>query len=267
MFESNLFCLIFSLFSFNKYKNTGNVQTFTAPCSANYKLEVWGAQGGNYESMSGGKGGYSIGNKNLNSSNNLYVCVGGTGGTYSGNTGGSAGYNGGGKGGNGYQGDYQHIIPGGAGGGGATHIAITTNRGVLKNYINNKSEIILVAGGGGGVIVWGDAGGIGGGTNGGNVASYGNVYSCSGATQSSGYSFGQGQDGKTKTQGGSYGSEGNGGGGGGWYGGPTIQNMGNYSDCSGTGGSGYIGGVTNGTTTAGIQSGNGKALITWMPVL
>ena len=37
--------------------------------------------------------------------------------------------------------------------------------------------------------------------------------------------------------------------------------------CAGGGGSGYIGGVTNGTTTAGVQSGTGKALITWMPVL
>ena len=223
---------------------------------------MWGAQGGN----SGGKGGYSIGNKNLNSSNNLYICVGSSGGDYSGNNGGSAGYNGGGKGGNAYQGGYTHTINGGSGGGGATHIAITTNRGVLKNYSSNTSEILIVAGGGGGSAI-GSRAGVGGGTNGGNVVSYDNVYSIAGATQNSGYAFGQGQDGKTKTSAGTWGAEGNGGGGGGWYGGPTIQNMGNNSDCAGTGGSGYIGGVFNGTTTAGVREGNGYALVTWMPVL
>ena len=256
-----MFCLIFSLFSFNKYKNTGSVQTFTAPSATTYKLEVWGAQGGD-----GGNGGYSIGSKSLNSSNNLYICVGSTGGNPSGNNGGSAGYNGGGKGGNAFQGGYSYTILGGRGGGGATHIAISNNRGVLKNYVNNKNEILIVAGGGGG-YGQGTAAGAGGGINGGSATSAGSAYTIAGATQASGYAFGQGQDGKTKTQSGSYGSEGNGGGGGGWYGGPTIQNMGIYSDCSGTGGSGYIGGVTNGATTAGVKEGNGYCLITWMPVL
>ena len=241
---------------------TGNVQTFTAPSATTYKLEVWGAQGGS----SGGNGGYSVGNKTLSSSNNLYICVGSAGGNYSGNNGGSGGYNGGGKGGTGFQGGYSWTIAGGGGGGGATHIAITNNRGVLKNYVNNKNEILIVAGGGGG-NGHGQLAGTGGGTNGGNAISSRNTYTISGATQTSGYAFGQGQDGKTKTQAGDNGAEGNGGGGGGYYGGPTIQNVGTGSNCSGTGGSGYIGGVTNGTTTAGVSEGNGKALITWMTVL
>ena len=131
---------------------------------------------------------------------------------------------------------------------------------------SNTSEILIVAGGGGGSAI-GSRAGVGGGTNGGNVVSYDNVYSIAGATQSTGYAFGQGQDGKTKTSAGTWGAEGNGGGGGGWYGGPTIQNMGNNSDCAGTGGSGYIGGVSNGITTAGVREGNGYALVTWMPVL
>ena len=223
---------------------------------------MWGAQGGN----SGGKGGYSIGNKNLNSSNNLYICVGSSGGNYSGNNGGSAGYNGGGKGGNGFQGTYTWTIGGGAGGGGATHIAVSNNRGVLKNYKDFKSELLLVAGGGGG---YGHApqGGTGGGTSGGNVTTYRGTYSLAGATQSTGYAFGQGQDGITKTRAGDCGAEGNGGGGGGLYGGSTLQQMGTDSDCSGTGGSGYVGAVTNGSTTAGVREGNGYALVTWMPVL
>ena len=53
------------------------------------------------------------------------------------------------------------------------------------------------------------------------------------------------------------------GGGGGYYGGGSAVQ---YGSAAG-GGSGYIGGVTNGSTTAGVQSGNGKALVTWMPVL
>ena len=133
------------------HKHTGSVQTFTASSTATHKLEVWGAQGGYPE---GGKGGYSFGNKSLNSSINLYIVVGGKGrvnvdGSNSYNEK-SAGYNGGGV--------------GQVGGGGATHIAISNNRGVLANYVNNKNEVLIVAGGGGGF----DSG-TGGGDGGGNV--------------------------------------------------------------------------------------------------
>ncbi len=223
---------------------------------------MWGAQGGTYNGAAyGGKGGYTIGFKNLNLSNKLYICIGSQGGSNSGSNGGAGGYNGGGKGGNGFS-----SYTGAAGGGGATHIAITNNRGVLSSYINNKSEVLLVAGGGGGNGFYTKVG-YGGGLNGGNAISVSNVYTITGATQNSGYAFGQGQDGKTKTKHGNGGAEGNGGGGGGWYGGNACQLEGNNSACSGSGGSGYVGTVTNGTTTAGVQSGNGKALITWMPVL
>ena len=222
---------------------------------------MWGAQGGG----GAGKGGYSLGNKSLNSSYNLYICVGSKGGKISGINAGSGGYNGGGSGGKG------HANYGGYGGGGATHIAITTNRGELKNYVNSKSEILIVAGGGVGLGVNAQGNGHGGGTNGNSTQSCGwkgdGIYSISGGTQTTGYAFGQGQSGITNTVGGNCGEEGVGGGGGGWYGGFASQvNGGHGSDCSGAGGSGYIGGVTNGTTTVGIQSGNGKALITWMPV-
>ena len=207
--------------------------------------------------MSGGKGGYSIGNKSLNSSNNLYVCVGGTGGTYSGNTGGSAGYNGGGKGGNGYQGDYQHIIPGGAGGGGATHIAITTNRGVLKNYINNKSEIILVAGGGGGVSahdIPGYAGGLS--SNDSQHAFHSERFIAKGATQTSGYKFGEGASADRTS------------GGGGYYGGNTTsiwENSSRYSEyCASSGGSSFISGHT-GCNAISASSTNTNIIHTGQP--
>lgn len=244
------------------------MQEFTAPLNTNYKIECWGAQGGNYNNSLGGKGGYSIGYKSLGASNNLYVCVGSKGSSNSGNTGGNGGYNGGGNGGNGFD-----FYSGAGGGGGATHIAITSDRGELKNYKNYQQELLLVAGGGGGSC--GRNPGVGGGLNGGNAINN-NTYTLSGATQNTGYAFGQGQDGKSKTVYGDYGAEGNGGGGGGFYGGYASQEQGEGSNCGGAGGSGYVGDVTNGATIAGNQvfpgtsgatetghSGDGYAIITW----
>ena len=53
-----------------------------------------------------------------------------------------------------------------------------------------------------------------------------------------------------------------GGGGGGWYGGGSHGSSGMVC---GSGGSSYYGGpgVTNGTTTPGVQSGNGTVTISW----
>ena len=72
----------------------------------------------------------------------------------------------------------------GSSGGGCTHIAMTTDRGELRNYAGHTSEVIIVAGGGGGSGCWPNAytttngtsipkntaynGGAGGGTTGGN---------------------------------------------------------------------------------------------------
>ena len=257
-----MFCLIFSLFSFNKYKNTGNVQAFTAPSSTTYKLEVWGAQGGASFGATGGKGGYSNGVISINTNNNLYICIG----QYTGDVGstydksGISAYNGGGK--------------GSSSGGGATHIA-KANRGELKNYSSYKSEVYIVAGGGGGGADsgWGTGtGGAGGGTSGG----IGTDYSTVTQRATGGSQTGPGVNGRYSNQsytvvntpgfgqGGGANSSGNhgGGGGGGWYGGGGYPWAG-----SGAGGSGYIGGVSNGTMQNGVQSGNGKAVISWHPAL
>ena len=257
------------IFMARAYSYTGSVQTFTAPVSTTYKLEVWGAQGGN---TNGGNGGYSYGNKTIDNGNTLYVCVGGQGVNHSGSTGGFGGYNGGGNGGN-------AIKPyvGGGGGGGATHIAIKTS-GTLYTVLNNsstKSNVLIVGGGGGGGLVWAQDyifGGTGGGISGGNSL---NTFpkpsdgreDCpisSGGSSSNYFSLGKGQDGVTSTPG-PHGGEGNGGGGGGYYAGFSNQKTGYASNACGGGGSGYIGGVTNGATTSGVQSGNGKAVITWHP--
>ena len=202
------------------------------------------------------------------------ICVGGMGGIpISGeNTGGAGGYNGGGKGGNGSLMDNANNIRkyiGGGGGGGATSIT-DTNRGVLANYKKYTSEVVIVAGGGGGGSGWTILEdynpGHGGGTNGEDVTTYGGIV-VKGGTQTSGYEFGKGQDAADKPAHASSGAEGNGGGGGGWYGGYAYNISGENSNSIGAGGSAYIGRVANGTTTAGIQTGNGKALITWMPLL
>ena len=176
---------------------TGAEQTFTAPVSGTYKLETWGAQGGDYYNAFSGLGGYSVGNIELNKSDILYIAVGGKGKdgftSANGSNISAGGYNGGGGGG-GYAG-----YAGSAGGyKGSPSFSRTTNS-----------------------ITWG-----------------GNSI---GATQESGYAFGQGQNANDKSLGGAYGCEGNGGGGGGYYGGFSNLSINTYSDDAGAGGSSYIG--------------------------
>ena len=117
-----------------KFDYSGSEETFTAPYTGYYKLETWGAQGGNAmadgvpQKETGGYGAYSTGIVKLNEGDTLYINVGGKGEDAKDQTAGSpGGYNGGGTGGkdsngsSGYRGDEP-----GAGGGGATHIATTT---------------------------------------------------------------------------------------------------------------------------------------------
>ena len=145
----------------------------------NYKLEVWGAQGGYRSSTSyGGKGGYSVGTLNLSNVTTLYAVVGGAG-----NTGGtSGGYNGGGS-----RDSYN-------GGGGGTDFRINSNSLYAR---------VIVAGGGGSDGAQSNPGYYGGGTSGGSATeSYGS--GGQGATQTSG---GSGSSGSTQ---GSFGQGGTG---------------------------------------------------------
>ena len=210
--------------------------TFTAQCSARYKIEVWGAQGGT-DTGTPGKGGYAVGYVDLNTGDKLYAVVGGAGGNSSSNA--AGGYNGGGNAGS---------SGSSGGGGGATHVA-TTNRGVLKNYNSYRSEVLIVAGGGGGAgNSYGD---INGGSGGGNTGGQPSGATCQ-ATQSSGAAFGQGQNRDSNA-----GNNDGGGGGGGWFGGCASA-----GDGGGAGGSGYIGGVLNGSMSNGAKSGAGQVKIT-----
>ena len=267
------------VWSVTNYAYNGGVQTYTAPVAGTYQLEVWGAQGGTCENnpgsdrSTGGLGGYSKGNVYLTSGQVIYICVGGEGGyAYGEDTDddgeidnewevGGKGYNGGGS-----VGSYTRHF---GFGGGATHIAINSNRGELRNYASYQNEILIVAGGGGGAGAWSVSdpysghGGSGGGTNGGDgTCGVYQGYAGVGGTQTAG-----GSNGGALTPGGfGYGGSGSdseegAGGGGGWYGGSSA---GYYSGAGG--GSGYIGGVSSGSMSNGVQSGNGKATVTFISV-
>ena len=249
----------------SNFDYTGNVQSYTVPLTGTYKLEVWGAQGGDMVSSpwtgKGGKGGYAAGTKNLQTGTILYVYVGGQGeGFVDSIANHFGGWNGGGT-----------CYQGASGGGGATDIR--TVSGTWNNSVSLNNRII-VGGGGGGSNDYTE-GGCGGGLVGGNgliSATETNATLATGGTQTSG---------GTGWIGGSFGigggvadANGDGGaGGGGWYGGAKAAGY----DASGAGGSSYIGGITNGQTIAGDSSmpapsggteighfGNGYARITFI---
>lgn len=146
------------------------------------------------------------------------------------------GYNGGGKGYEGQNGNIKYKYN--TGGGGATHIAISS--GLLSALENNKNAILIVAGGGAGswyhslynssyyVINAGDAGGISSNAVNSFNKEMQTAYTVKGANQTSGYKFGLGQCADTIKK-----TAQAGGGGGGFYGG----NTGTYGS---TGGSSYI---------------------------
>ena len=253
----------------SSFDYTGGQQTFVAPFTGYYKLEVWGASGGNGNWPTGGVvyrggyGGYSIGIVSLSKNVTLYINIGGlgnscnteaatTGITYC-----NGGYNGDGSGLAGHEAKNQTYY---SGGGGATHIA--TVSGLLKNLSSYKNtggtniskEILIVAGGGGGGLVhryqdltrgnyWTGQGGEGGGYSGvqgtsggrstggtpGNQTSAGCGYT--NTTQLDCGNFGLGATSSTSSWNSVYSS----GGGGGWYGG----GFGGFVGAGG--GSGYIG--------------------------
>lgn len=215
------------------FNYTGGEQTFTIPQDGLYKIETWGAQGGNYASDSvGGFGGYSTGVVNLIDNDVLYINVGGQGagklntegciGSPSGSC--SGGYNGGGD-------SYYLNNEMWAAGGGATHIALKS--GLLSSLDNDIDKILVVSGGGGGSY---SGAYKGGGTAGGYVANNG-IYR-NGFVQSIG---GNQSVGGSGLQSGSFGiggsittSNGTGGGAG-------LYGAGSGSASSAGGGSSYIG--------------------------
>lgn len=206
--------------------NAAGQYSFIVPLTGNYKLEVWGAQGGTSLNQgnpgtAGGYGGYATGTVALTKGDVLYMTVGGQGAIGVIGTSAEGGFNGGGKGS--WDGGDNEAS---GGGGGATHIASVG--GLLKDLSSSKDRILIVAGGGGGASFTYEPG-----NGGGYIGGVGTGTSQAAVNQTTGYAFGQGQDGIGIAE-----SDGVGGGGGGWYGG-FSNDVAKLS--SGSGGSGYIG--------------------------
>ncbi|WP_024990718.1 glycine rich domain-containing protein [Segatella albensis] len=199
------------------------MQTFTAPLATTYKIECWGASGG-----VNGNGAYTIGYIDISKNFILYVYVGERGMSSQSdyNKPQSGTFNGGGG----------FTVPNpdkyNGTGGGATDIRL--QNGNWDNFNSLKSRIMVAAGAGSCIA--------------GNPSSYGgalstpnytnththpdyNTNAAQGATQTSGYKFGIGQDG------------GRAGAGGGYYGGyATVRDESNVIGIRGTGGSSFISG-------------------------
>ncbi len=241
-----------------EFAYTGSEQTFTAPVSGYYRLEVWGAQGGDSSNTStyggkmgsssiGGLGAYSSGNIYLYKNEKIYVVIGGKGSNSQMNEVSvlSGGYNGGGNGGGSGSSFTSLGCYSGAGGGGATHMA--TISGILSTFKSHENYLLIVAGGGGGAINHNYENSDGGSAGGyiGNSGAYLKYTTCGvslgikkGGTQSFGYQIGLGQTGRNAVNV-SCAQSGAGGGGGGFYGG--LAQIENLDSSSGAGGSGYIG--------------------------
>lgn len=216
---------------------SGSAKSITLP-KGQYKLECWGAQGGNYGSYQGGYGGYSTGILTLSKKTIIYLQTGGKGSDSSIN----GGYNGGGKG-----------ISSGRGGGGASDIRIEQNSLYAR-------VIVAGAGGGSGVTSGCSGKGAGGGISGldgysNAVTSSGGNRSGSGGSQTAG-GISMSSIASTK---GSFGQGGPayqyscGGGGGGWYGGGGAYD--NDSDADGRNGGGGSGYVYTSSTASKYPSG------------
>lgn len=226
---------------------TGSVQN-TDLEPGEYKLEIWGAQGGTafYGSdyvRTGGKGGYSVGIVKIASKTKLFIYVGEQGVAKESEGKVEGGFNGGG-----YSADPDRPLYKKGVGGGGTDIRIGTD--------SLYSRVIVAGGGGGGNAASPHAacGGAGGGVNG----CAGTEHEYAVANASPGTQICGGKPGTNKPEGtsltqagveiatGKYGIGGSvtaetvnsraGAGGGGWYGGGA----GNYHGGAGSGGSGWV---------------------------
>ncbi|MDR1156025.1 MAG: hypothetical protein LBL04_15060 [Bacteroidales bacterium] len=236
---------------------TGTVQTFVAPHTGTYQMEVWGAQGGAGNGRdTQGEGGYSRGTTFLNEGDTLHIYVGGRGASDTNptnNASNAGGFNGGGSGSS-------------SGGGGATDIrmynggtpAPASNPTQGLTGIPSTDPRIIVAGGGGGGQRWnGSATGNGDDGDGGGESGVqsGSVYinPPTDLTQAQPGTQTAGGAGTVPSTGGGAGgvgvagkgglsqnsNVGGGGGGGGWFGGGG-GGWANNQVSGGAGGSGYI---------------------------
>lgn len=215
-------------------KDPNTLTSFTIPISGVYRIQLWGAQGGDdgkSASIIGGKGGFTSGTIYLTEGTELLIAVGGKG-ERADSTDVNSGLNGGGIGGS-KDGKYAYT------GGGAT-------------YVRMSGNTIMVAGGGGGATSTA-SGGAGGGTIGENGKGTTSDVA-KGATETSGYARLRGESAREGIVAG--------GGGSGYYGGEA----GKVDDASGAGGSGYCNSdLFNGITLrSGLQIGDGRCIIEYI---
>ena len=229
-------------------------------------MECWGARGGygygdtnntgaqGVYSVGAGKGGYTSGIIKLTSANitqypTLFIYVGQSGTNGYIKTQVAGGWNGGGKGGH----DNADNESNGAGGG-ATDIRLVSasnTKTTWYSFDSMKSRVMVAGAGGGSGYALGtnqnSYGGPGGNDTGGKAFVLDNnvKYETSGvvASQTTGYKFGQGGDGKTAP----FTNGCTGGGGGGYWGGNTSSNTAVFHgrvELGGHGGSSYISGYS-----------------------
>lgn len=234
-----------------EYGYVGSPQTFIAPESGWYQIQLRGAGGGkalvnNSLWDNAGYGGYTNGMLYLAADEELYIYVGAQGndGKYFSDS--PNAWNGGGKG----TWDKNDDETSG-GGGGATDVRLVS--GAWDNATSLASRIMVAGAGGGASFTFtgGNAGGLTGffGAKANNAGYYSSTY-CAG-TQTGGYAFGKGQDGTGEAN-----SDGVAGGGGGYWGGCT-QNV--LQASAGAGGSSFISGYTGAVAILSASSTSPKS--------
>ena len=238
-------CVFIPAGSYVVFAYTGDVQTYKVLLTGKYKIELWGARGGNSLDTNnpsiGGNGGYTSGVIQLNEGDTLYIYVGGKG--IDSNLNSDilpGGFNGGGASSNTTYADTRLS----ASGGGSTDVRLVNGN---WNDSSSLASRIMVASGGGGAAVFRGYynAGAAGGLTGLDGATGNSSHLAHGATQTSGGSnsrntiyngsFGKGGDGHTASN-----TYIGGGGGSGYYGGAAGSDYGS----AGAGGSSYISGYT-----------------------
>ena len=243
---------------FNKVQDftyTGNEQTYIVPADGYYKIEAWGAQGWpEVTDLNTGLGGYTSGYIYLTKGENLYVYVGqgnGNGQNIAAFNNGTPNY-------------------GGYSGGGATDIRLVGGTWTDATSINSR---IMVAGGGGAGGY--GKGGAGGGLFGNNASgTKGGTQTSSGASQTTNYpdsSFGIANGGCTGGNGyypggGATCADGAGGGSSFISGYAGVNAITSESDRTPTNNTLHYSGkyFIDGTMEVGVNTGNGKAKITYI---
>ena len=206
----------------------GQSQSFTVPCDGNYRIELWGSEGGTYSNYLSG-GAYTSGEISLNENNSLFVYVGRHGLDNS-----STSYV--------FNYGYHNYS---CNGGGSTDIRVTN--GSWDNSTSINSRIMVAAGGGssgglnsydGGNPYGGAAGGLTGYQGGSCISNKVTTHvGALGATQTSGHSFGIVPSRTTSNVNSMY----NTGGGNGYY-------SGNYYNWTGVGGHSAVSGAGGGSS-------------------